>query len=317
MIKTIIFFISLILFFNTYALETDQFIAGNIDLKDSTSVMNSYFLENMDKAIDWANSKNGLSCHDVALKVMKNATGYFTLSQASTFASKTPLIDRFPNDKVSERGYINQSFYEHSWLPLQVVYLARTISINNIHVGTDKLGHFSHMGMRYYKNYLRLIKNGMESEDAIRKSIISGFSSEYGFLGYGIDGVLSYGDLEGNYQGFMFALDMCRGENPIIIQKENIWMKNPEHLFDLKNYFTPQMDESYNLSFWRTPLFRMIKEKLIKEYCAIKDDPKFIERMNYYESIKKYSLNDELIAKYILSQERFMRAKEDIKNSCN
>jgi hypothetical protein len=301
-----------------FALETDQFISGDVELKDASDVMNQYFFESMNKALVWANKNDALnlSCQDVSIKVMALATGKFTLSQASTYASATPLIERYPEDSVSERGYKNQSFYEHAWLPLQVVDLARTISINNIHVGTDKLGHFSHMGLRYLKAYLKLVKKGISRDEAIRQTIVNGFSSEYGFLGYSIDGVLSYSDLEANYQGFMFALDMCRGNNPYLLFKNNLWQENPDHKFDIRDYFTPKMDESYNISYWRKPLYKLVKAKLVAEYCAIKDNPAFIARMNYYKSIDKNTLNDILEKQIIEPQDRFARAKEDLFNSC-
>ena len=317
-------FISMLVTTTSFALETDQFISGNIELRDASLVMNQYFIDKMDQALVWANSKdaNNVSCQEVALKTMSLATGTFTLSAASDFASRTPLIERYPEDSVTERGHINQSFYEHAWLPLQVVDLARTISINNIHVGTDKFGHFSHMGLRYYKHYLKLKNKGVSEEEAIKQAITSGFGSEYGILGYGIDGVLSYGDLEANYQGFIFSLDMCRGKNPYLIKKENNWIANPNHLFTAVDYFTPKMDESYNLSFWRMPLYKRVKEKLQSEYCEMQKDPAFLARMNYYHEFYQAhsnmvnSINDQLIEANIKSQDRFARSKEDIEKGC-
>lgn len=299
------------------ALETDQFIAAGKILKDSSAVMNQYFYDNIDKTLEEVNrSDKNYDCKTVALKVMVNVTGKFSISKASTFASKSPLIDRYPEDSVSERGYINQSFYEHAWLPLQVVDLARTININGVYVGTDKFGHFTHQGMSYYKHYLSLKKKGVSEQEAIEQSIIKGFGTEYGILGYFIDGVLSFGDLEGNYEGLMFARDMCRGENPILIKEKNQWAHNPHHRFDVKNYFTPQMDESFNLSFWRRPLYKRVNEKLTKEYCEAKQEPLFNERMNYYKGIFKENLNDRLVRKHILSQARFKRDLENIEAAC-
>lgn len=317
MIKLFVF-LTLIFATSAYALETDQFIAANKVLKDSSAVMNQYFYDNIDKSLEEVNrSGKNYECKAVALKVMINVTGKFSISKASTYASKTPLIERFPEDSVSERGYINQSFYEHAWLPLQVVDLARTINVNGIYVGTDKFGHFTHQGMSYYKHYLSLIEKGIADQEAIKQSIVKGFGTEYGILGYFIDGVLSYGDLEGNYEGFMFALDMCRGENPILVKEKDQWIHNPVHRFDVKNYFTPQMDESYRLSFWRKPLYKRVKEKLTKEYCEARKEPLFQERVNYYKSIVKENLNDQLIRENILTQKRFNHNLENVEAACN
>lgn len=298
-----------------FSLETDQFIAADIVLKDSSSVMNDYFQKSIEKALAQSNKKNQ-SCQDVALNVMETATGKYSISKASSFAAATSLIERYPEDCVSERGYIRQSFYQHAWLPLQVVDLARTINVNGIYIGTDKFGHFTRMGMNYYKQFLKLTKKGTLIDEAIRKSIINGFGSEYGILGYGIDGVLSFGDLAANYQGLMFALDMCRGQNPILIKEKGLWIENPKHLFDVKDYIIPQMDESFNFSFWRKPLYKRVAPKLIAEYCQAYKSSLFQERIAHYKEILKPNLNDKLIQEVILSQAKFDRKKEDLYKLC-
>lgn len=313
--KSLFYLLCLIFAHNVLALETDQFIANDAHLKDASDVMNDYFQDSIERALVKSNQKN-LSCEDVALKIMQNATGKFSISKASTYASKTPLIERFPEDNISERKYIQQSFYQHAWLPLKTVFLARTININGIHLGTDKFGHFTHMGMNYYKTYLKLIANGVSPNEAIERAIIKGFGSEYGILGYGIGGVMSFGDLEANYQGLMFALDMCRGDKPILVFKNNSWIENPEHRFDIRDYFTPQMDESFNMSFWRKPLYKKIKDKLIAEYCSVQETKNYQERIQYYRSILKNNLNDVLIKKNILSQKKYARENENIENQC-
>lgn len=308
-----------LLFFSVtpaFSLETDQFIAANIILKDASEVMNSYFLEHIHSALESSNT-NQISCQEVALKVMENATGKFSISKASTFAAASPLIERFPDDSITERAYKNMSFYQHAWIALQVVDLARTININGIYLGTDKFGHFTHMGMNYYKSYLRLKKRGLADNQAIKAAIIKGFGSEYGILGYGIGGVLSYGDLEANYQGFMFALDMCHGTNPIIIKERGQWIENPNHAFDVKNYFTPKMDESFNISFWRKRLYKKVVMKLSDEYCAAYRSSNYQDRLLYYRQISISNLNDQLIQENILTQDKYDRKLEDLKNYCN
>jgi hypothetical protein len=109
---------------------------------------------------------------------------------------------------------------------------------------------------------------------------------------------------------------MCRGEKPILIKDKGLWIENPEHGFDVRNYFIPQMDEAYNLSFWRKPLFKMVAPKLVAEYCMAQKSPLFQERFAYYKSIYKENLNDQLIRANIQSQSRFDREKEDLDKLC-
>jgi hypothetical protein len=209
------------------------------------------------------------------------------------------------------------SFYEDAWIPLKIVPLARTININNIYVGTDKFGHFSHMGLRNYKEYLKFLNEGLAQEEATEKAIRIGFKTEYSFLGYGIDGVLSYGDLEANYQGLRYMISICDGEKPYFIFENGKWSLNPNHVFDVKEYFTPKMDEAYNLSFWRGPLYKKIQPKLERTYCQMKKDPIYQARIEYYHSIDNENINDKLIKEYIANQDRFLRVKEDIENTCS
>ena len=315
--KKSIFTLLSLLSVSAYSLETDQFITANVTLKDASPVMNEYFQKSIERALETSNRKH-YSCEKAALEVMIEATGRFSISKASTYAAATPLIERYPYEDVSEKGYRHQSYYQHAWISLQVVDLARTVNVNGVYVGTDKFGHFTHMGKNYYHNYLKNIKKGMKTEEAIEKAIVKGFNSEYGYLGYVIDGVLSYADLEANFQGMMFALDMCRGENPILIKDKDQWIENPNHPFDVKNYFNPKMDESYNLSFWRAPLYKRIEEKLKAEYCEAKTSPLFQERISFYNSIAKETLNDKLIKENILTQARFNRKLEDVAvTNCN
>ena len=297
------------------ALETDQFLPGNVILKDSSTVMNAYFHRSIRRALDEGNRKN-LSCRDLAYLVMENATGKYSISKASSYASSTPLIERFPDDSVSDRSYIRSSFYQHATLPIQIVKIARTINVGGIYVGTDKFGHFTHIGKSYYKKYLNFKKIGLTEDQSIRKAIVEGFNTEYGSLGLGIWGVLSYGDLEANYQGFMFALDMCKEENPIIIKENQQWIENPEHQFDVKNYFNPKMDESFHLSFWKKSLYQKIENKLKSEYCEVKHSPIYVERFSFYREIVKENLNDVLIKENILNQKRFDPKFESLEGAC-
>lgn len=112
-------------------------------------------------------------------------------------------------------------------------------------------------------------------------------------------------------------INICDSHNPYFLFENNKWILNPKHQFNIRDYFTPKMDEAYNLSFWRGPLFKKIRTKLQTEYCKMKNDPIFQERIKYYQTIDKENLNDRLISEYISNQDRFLRVKEDIENSCD
>lgn len=311
----------IVLSFNTYSLETDQFIASKVVIKDSADVLNNYFQVQINKALDKANEKGTekVKCSEVADMVMNNLVGgkYFGISKVSQFAKKSPDVDKFPDSSISDREYAKMTYYENSDITLKLAPLARTININGIYMGTDKLGHFALVGRNYYHNYLSFKNKGQDSETAKRNAILKGFATERGILGFMIGGVLSFGDLEANYEGMNFAINMCEGDNPHIILKNGRFEKNENNLFDIRNYFNPRMDESFHFSFWRPGLYKRILPKLKKEYCETKDDPMYLERIAKYPSLLTENLNDRLINEVILSVPKFDRKLQDVTTFCN
>lgn len=314
--KLVIFFLTL---FSSYifALETDQFLASFHEIKDSKEVLNNYFNQQILKAVNNANaSSKKLECRQIADDVLSNLVGKYSISKVSQFAKTSPEIDRFPDLSVSDKEYFKMTFYEQAGILMKIAPLARTINLNGIYMGTDKLGHFSLVGRNYYRAYLKNLEKGMNRDAAFEAAIVRGFKTERGILGYGIGGVLSFGDLEANYQGFKFATDLCEGNNPILI-KEDAWKINPNHTFDLANYFNPRMDESFNFSFWRPYLWKKINAKIKDEYCVIKNDERFITRINSYQNKINRNLNDELIEKHLKSMAKFDRKLEDLEKLCH
>jgi hypothetical protein len=314
--KKALFFLSLISL-NAFALETDQFLATRIVLKDAAPVLNEYFNQQIEKAVTEANqtSLGKNKCSVVAQNVMNNLVGgkYFSISKISKFARLSSEIEKFPEASVSDREYFKMTFYEKADILMKIADLARTINLNGIYMGTDKLGHFSLLGRNYFNNYLDNRKEGQPSELARRNAILKGFASERGILGYAIGGVLSFGDLESNYEGMTFAIEICEGSNPYVEFKDNKFVQIRD--FDTKTYFNPRMDESVTFSFWRPGLYKRIKEKLSKEYCETRKDPMYLERISKYPPIVE-NMNDRLIKEVILSEKRFDRKLEDVKSFC-
>lgn len=304
--------------FSATALETDQFLATKIVIKDSADILNIYFNKQIDNAVSAANERNPekIKCEVLADNVMNNLVGgkYFGLSKVSQYAKSSNEIEKFPDMSISDRDYFKMTFYEKSDILLKMAPLARTINVNGIYMGTDKLGHFSLIGRNYYHNYLSNKKSGQNRDEAIKNAILKGFATERGVLGYDLGGVLSFGDLESNFEGMQFAIDLCEGSNPYLQLKNGRYEKIRD--FNLKTYFNPRMDESVTFSFWRPGLYKRIKEKLTKEYCETRNDPMFIERVSKYPAITE-NLNDRLVRDYLLKEARFNRSLEDVKTFCD
>lgn len=304
----------------SYALETDQFLASFHVIKDSAPVINEYFQKNINDVLDEANSKTPekIKCTELADNVMSGLVGgEFSISKISQFAKKSPEVDKFPDSSISDRDYLKMTFYENADILVKLAPLARTINLNGIYMGTDKLGHFSLVGRNYYRAYLKNLEKGQSRELAEKNAIVRGFKTEKGVLGYGIGGVLSFADLEANYEGLQFAKEMCEGEKPYFIFQNNRWVLNINNQFDTKKYFNPRMDESYNFSFWRPFLYNRISEKMEKEYCSVKETELYQARIATYPSKIKENLNDSLIREHLLTISKFDRKLEDVKNICH
>jgi len=302
--------------FSAHALETDQFLATKIVIKDSAPILNDYFNKQIDDAVAEANLNAVNKCSDVAGMVMDNLVGakYFGISKISKFARTNPEIEKYPPMSVSDKAYFKMTFYEKSDVLMKLADLARTINLNGIYMGTDKLGHFSLIGRNYYHNYLSFRKKGQNREEAMKSAILKGFATERGILGYAIGGVLSFGDLESNFEGMRFAVEVCEGNNPYVVVKNHRFVKVRD--FDTKDYFNARQDESFNFSFWRPGLYKRIQPKLKKEYCETIADPMYIERISKYPPIVE-NMNDKLIKEVILTEKRFGRHLEDVKSFCN
>ena len=309
----------LVLFFRneSMAAETDQFYATNAVIRDSSNELNDFFQTQMEKGLLKINQqKTEATCQEVATEILTQILGEFsiqeyyknkTFSKVSYFAQKSPLLDRFPSDSMSPSDYRSLSIYKFRPFPSNLVEIARTLNINGIFVGTDKVGHFSILGKLYYKNFLKGLAKGLTVEQAETEAIQAGIKQEIAVLGYAVGGTLSYGDLEANYQGFQYARNMCEGNTPHLIQQNGAWIQNLKNKFDIKNYINPKMDESFNVSFWSPRLWKKIKNDVVSAYCRNKEDPDFKLRTKAYGNRDKNTINDKLIDDFVKKHPRFDR----------
>lgn len=301
---------------SVFALETDQFHAASHVIADSSAPLNDYINDKFEKALLEARQKENISCQELADDVMTGIVGKFSISKISQFAKKSPLIERYPDLSVSSNAYIKQSIYDGAGFPFYYGIISRTINVGGVYIGTDKLGHFALVGRNYYRRYLDNLKENMSSELAQKESILKGFKQEIHILGYTLGGVLSFGDLEANYQGLQFAISMCEGENPYLIQEKGVWKRNPLRPFDIKNYINPKMDESFKPAFWKPRIWKRIKPNIKAVYCDLKENPLYQERIKGYEKRMVFNKNDQYIQEFFGSLPKFDRNLEDIDTLC-
>ena len=317
----------LILTSTSKAAETEQFYASKAVIRDSSAELNDYYQQKIELGLFKSNQKTvGIACNAVAEEVLTQILGEFsiteyvkdkTFSLVSYFTQNSPLIERFPDESISGKDYRANSIYKHRPFPVNAVGIARTINVNGIYMGTDKIGHFSIIGRTYYKNYQAGLALGLTSKQAEEVAIRKGFKQEVGILGYDIGGTLAFGDLEANFKGYQFARNMCEGSNPHLIQINGKWIQNPSNQFDIKQYVTPKMDEAYNVSLWSPRVWKKIKKELVGAFCKNKMEPEYILRVAGYNKILKSTINDELLDSFVKENPKFDRNKQLLDKNIN
>lgn len=302
------FFWLILYAFPLFAGETDQYLAADIVIKDSYSVINNYYNKKIEESIEPGEQ---LSCSGVTDKILTQiivGIGHLT--------TKSLEIERFPDNSVSSLEYLKQSIYKNAGPLLGLPPLRRTINIGGVYLGTDKFGHFGLISQSYYRHYQKYLKNGLSKIEAEKKAILNGIKGELNLLGYNYNGVLSFADLEANYQGLLFANSICQGENSYLIKQKGQWVRNRKREFDIRNYMGPKMDESYNPSFRKPKLWKKIKTTLIEIYCPLRSNQLYLERMAEYNIKAKATVNDLYIQEYFSSKPEFKRELQSMENLC-
>jgi hypothetical protein len=295
------------------AIETDQYLSATVPLKDSADAINEYISKSMDRAIARFNKKekDQDTCRSLATEVFTQMVGRFSISRISRFAETSEDIERFPVNEIKMKEYFKDSIYSEAAFPINMVGLARTINVGGVYVSTDKLGHFALLGRNYYNRYKRYLKKYSE-EKATVEAINKGIRQEVSLLGYTLGGVLSFADLEANFQGLMFGKEMCQGEKPYLVYTAQGWQKNPERTFDVRNYFNPKFDETYNQNLWRPNLWKKVEKKITKSYCDLLQTEVYQARLATYATRLENNFNDILVRKFVEANPKFDRQAQAI-----
>ena len=291
-----------------YAAETDQYLAWGVELEDSTDALNRFLNAQVEEFLKRANSRAKPS------RTGEELTQDFYLymfqglhySRVRGWLRHSDEVDRFPDNSVSYFRYKRMSVYRDLSFPYVILPMARTVRLNNVYLGIDKIAHFFGFGRRYYSRYLRYRADGLSEDEAVEKVVRCGIHLEKNFVGQLVDGIFSYADLEADFQGFRMAKDLCGGENPYIVHEGNQWVL--ARRIDIREYITPDFDESYNnSSYWGTRR-RNVLAILKNEYCSKAALPEVQERFARYRRAVP-SFSSRTIAKYF--EEKSIRAQKE------
>ncbi|GEA49242.1 hypothetical protein VIN01S_00460 [Vibrio inusitatus NBRC 102082] len=262
---------------STIAGEVDNYYGWGKNLPDESVAFNQYLNEAVAQTLLKQKTKQAKAqCVDVAQWVMQNlgAQRYPLVyrgalnSDMEIWAQDNLVIDKLPTADESLDEYAEQSIYAPAMRTAGVkTDLDHIINVNGVYIGTDKISHFLGSGYEYYKRYRKALQS-RSSELAQMQAIAWADSMEGGLLGMKVVGVYSYADLEANYQGFLFAKNLC--DTPYITQIDKKW--NLTTPIDLKNYVNPNWDESFNASAYSRSRKESVKNNLMQlPFCELKE----------------------------------------------
>ena len=259
--------------------EVDHYLSWGQTLEDAAPILNSKINEIINSTVQ--SLPKDCSCEEAASKVL-SGFGVSLNSNFEKWIKETDRVDKFmPNIDLALRESI---FSDHNskWSQIEraffTIQLDEIINVGGVYLGLDKLTHFTGSGFLYYQAYRISKKAG--NVDPIEMAIKVGIIGEKTVIGRMATGVFSYGDLEANFQGFIFGLDMCAGVDPFLRHSEDGWKFSRP--FDIKAYVNPHWDESYNPSFYYDGLNMML---MPKSTTVLKNLPDFCDV--YYSSFVK------------------------------
>jgi hypothetical protein len=215
-------------------------------------------------------------------------------SRYRDFIRDLPAVDRYPDSSVSYFEYVRRSVYRRPAFPFMLP-MSRTIRIGDVYLGIDKIDHFLCYARRYFQRYQRYIASGMSDADAQKRLVFWGLAQEKTLVGGLVDGIVSVGDLEANFQGFLLARDICGGANPYVTGENGHWKR--VGTVDLRQYITPDFDESWTLCSFSGVRKKQIPEILRNEYADKRELPEVRARFERYRAYRP-SVSKQCLSEY-------------------
>ncbi len=235
-----------------FGAEIDSFtLRFDRDYQDAGVVVNAKFNQMFDEALVDAN-KVGFCNHDRLYSKLRDRFRNMYRSEFIKWLKNTDEIDSYAvpkkesffKDFTVKDAFVMGLFGNRKSLATAVI-----MKIDDFHIGTDKFEHFFSRGFYYYKRYY--LQNW-----PIEKVLKYGFEVEKGYLGAGTTGIMSWADLNANFDGMRFwnhllsyHPDMIGEEKGPYIRctNEGKWERTTTEI-DLISYVHGGWDESINCS---------------------------------------------------------------------
>ena len=289
--------------------ETDQFtLPPGREFADLGEYFNNWFFDAIDKGVAKANervraciadrrSSSELASLESSDEVVRavNAefpNAYDVIEGIETLSNSPQMKQQYPGKVI---GYKEQftNIFEHVHFPLDPrqifrIWHASTIKVYGTYLGGDKMGHFTDMGMHYYRAYSEARARGASEKAAVAAAVDVGthgpIFSERGMVGYLSAGAYSNGDLAANYLGFLFYKNLTqpvslKGQlhQPMLIKDGHYWKLAPNIRRDsdfFADFISDHLNEALNPSHFesdmRNPVFKAVKDRkeiILARFC--------------------------------------------------
>jgi len=235
------------------AYETDQFSNRDQPIADSTSIMNyqvtraiASTITNLHGPRDEMKVVNGIY-YEIGGKHWVDKLERYAMSSGEVEKLDTPSHDSI---------YTGHPLYATRVAGLFGV--GPTLKINNVLIGTDKLGHFLSQGRKFYR---RWVKMGDESRAAEHSAY-----TERAIFGQMTTGSYSNADLVANYEGYVFYRslfedDVINGKPAMLAWENGRWiMQRP---FDWSDHVNDYWDEALNVPNYDGWLYSHMRTRLL------------------------------------------------------
>ena len=268
--------------------ETDQYaLPLGRQLADVGQHMTAYFVEVLERAVEKCNrridgelqrGRDGSRYHSqqaIADAVNREfPPALFLIERLDRQMTSLAMKDRWPGDLPGYKPPPSmQKYLMYPVNPFRA-WTCATLKIHGIYVGTDKIGHFTDMGMHYYREYAARLRRGDSEEEAIRRALAIGrndpIRGESKLLGHWTSGAYSNADMASNYLGMLFYRNLTepqrlKGEmRPPMLERDGPYWKLAPHVrrdSDWFSYFiSPHLDEAMNPSFYLPPMRKSMRK---------------------------------------------------------
>ncbi|MEE2742314.1 MAG: hypothetical protein VYD54_00305 [Bdellovibrionota bacterium] len=284
---------------NVLAGIEDYYMASAFKLKDSAPEFNQFYNGLIRQKLKELNHKR--SCSKIVQKLRPVFGGTFK-SKKVPLGVLNKLISYFPN--IEDPQFFKDIDEKGLYKGLdKVTDLKRIFNIGGVYVGTDKFAHFFEIGGWYYDRYLKKMKlykklSFKRADLKARKELVQWGLSLEGTITGKWSKMLSYGDTEANYQGFLFYRSLCHGESPGLQKIDGHWTLVKD--LDFRERVTPFLDDSYSLGDYNKRKWKKVRPRLLK-LCSVLNEPTYQDLRSSYETFPYEGLNTKMIKRLIQS----------------